>query len=306
MAALFATVIAGVPARIFEPVTAAIRERYPNQIVVRGKGAKLHGSRYATYSAGEIAQIISCAGDSVFGYSDRPMGFCRNPHRDCAEKIKSRKDCGNSDGVRACGRQKPNYFILAYQEALQSDEQRLVDTFYFSAGLIRIPRFSYDRREQTIESIVGGIKRMLNALSAIEQNFGCGAPCCLLPPWNFGGVELRAMLRKASRAECGKSDYGKFRQQYYRNPYFEGRAKLGFEAATDHGTTDASVRADIALPHHYRLGCRFGDHFHWDVSPLNGQHFNGKIPIYCRQSGVVHPTSKHVNILVDDCIRGAK
>jgi hypothetical protein len=306
MAPLFAVVLAGIPARIYGAVSAALRERYPNQIVLRGKGAKIYASRFAGYSPAEVNQILGLAGDGIFGFSNRPMGFCRNPHRECAEKIRSKKNCGNDGGVRACGRQKPKYFLLIYQEANETEERRLLDAFYFSASLIRIPRASDDRREQTLEAAFQGVERALGALATLDDNFGCGAPCCLLPPHNFGRDELRVLLRKAGRADSGKQEYGQFRQQFFRNGVFEGRSRLGFAAATDHGTPGISADAKFALPGHYRLGCKFVDEFHWDVSPTNGDHFDGKTPIYCRIGGTTKPTAGHVNILVDDCLRGSK
>src|SRR6185312_10138003 len=215
MAPRFAAILAGIPTRIYGDVCGSVKEQYPDLMVLRGKGARTYSGKLAVYSDDYIEELMRQASDAVFGYSNRPTGFCRLPHRECAEIKGGKQNCGNIDGTLACGRKRPERLILAFQECVQAEADRLLTRFYFAPAAIQIPRECYDHRTRTSDAVLSGLERALKVFRVTEENMASGAPSVLLPPLNFGRKQLRQLIRKAMNSEVLKGDFSAFRQEYF-------------------------------------------------------------------------------------------
>jgi len=300
-----AAAIAGVPGRILNDVLAAVREAHPNDLVIRGQGARLYESRRALYLQPYIDTIVAAAGDAVFGQTGRPQGFCRNPQRACLHGAGAgRVNCGQA-GVQSCGRTKPERFVLFYQEGEQDEEDRLIDFFRHTAWTIRIPRDCYDNTRLTASFVAAALRTLPKEMSRAVANIKGTSPSLLLPLLNFGKPEARKLVRKAVRGSVERAGLRSFKTQFFKpGQYFEGRARLSFQPtypAIAHGIPASATDTISSLGAHYRAGCDFGA-FHWDVSPVTGGW--GATTIECRTAGGrVTPSSTHINLLVDDRIR---
>lgn len=306
MAPLFSVVVLGVPARIVKIVLATIRERYPDQAVARAVGARYYENRLALYPAPYRANALTAAADAVFGKSDRPVGFCRNAHKECAALGAKRKNCDQLE-TASCGREKGHHFIVAYQEGAEIEEQSLLEDFHFSPYAIKIPREFYDRSTDTSEYIIQKISEALNYFQILDGHISGRTPAVLLPPKNFGRKELRKLVRRAMIGRATPREMREFKSQFFKEQsFFEGRSKLAFEptdAGTSHGGASVSKDVSIALSRYYRAGCCYGEGFHWDVYRTNKDDLAGSVEISCRVKGKQYPRGTHVNVLVNDCIR---
>jgi hypothetical protein len=306
MAPLFSVVVLGVPARIVNTVLAAIRERYPDQAVGRGVGAKYYENRLALYPEAYRERALKAAADAVFGTSDRPVGFCRNAHKECAARGAQRKNCDQL-GTASCGREKGNHFIVVYQEGSEIEEQFLLEGFYFSPYAIKIPREYYDISGDTAEYANQKISEALSYFQILDGNISGQSPSILLPPKNFGRKELRKLVRRAMIGQATPREIREFKSQFFKEQsFFEGRSKLAFQptdVGTSHGGASVSEDVSIALSRYYRAGCCYREGFHWDVYRTNKADLAGNVEIGCRAKGKQHPHGTHANILVNDCIR---
>jgi hypothetical protein len=306
MAELFAAVVAGVPARIINAVVQAIRDRYPDQAVVRGAGARTYDNRLAAYTESYLNEVLDEAADAIFGKSERPNGFCRNSQRACADRSEGQAKLCSKAQASTCSRAKPDRFFLIYQECNEEDELRLLERFYYSPYLIAIPRDYYDRSLDTSEHIRNMIEIGLDKSRAISTNLHSSAPSLLLPPSNFGRRDLKKLVRRHMSGRASASDLKQFRATYFRNrTYFAGRSSLAFQPTqpgTDHGQAGLEGDASIAISHHYRAGCASPDGFHWDVYRENKDDLAKQIRFDCRQAGEKWPDGSHANLLSDDCL----
>lgn len=304
MADRIAAVLAGVPGRIINGVLESLRESFPDLLVVRGRGARSYASGLAAYPNGYIAEIISLAGDAIFGESGRPKGFCRNPQRACLRSGWSKTNCGARDDL-ACGREKPEKFVLFIQQADEENTSRIVDAFRNVAFIVVIPRDAYDHLGRTSLFIEEALKGLEDELSVAKANIKSSAPSLLLPVKNFGHRDLKRLVKRAVIEPTTRRDLRAFRTKFFKEEtYFRGRSKLAFQPTveeTAHGTPDSDEDVIAAIGAHYRAGCRFDD-FHWDVYPTGGSGW-GSTTISCWKRGDYSPDSKHANVLVDDRLR---
>lgn len=130
----------------------------------------------------------------------------------------------------------------------------------------------------------------------------------LLPPDHFGTDDLLELLRLAPNPNVRVCLIKQFRSHRLKREdrSYEGRKGLGFKPAAQeirHGRAGPQERADLALSHHFRLGCPYEADFHYDVSRLDGRDLGGKFSFPCRMVGPTRPRGRNVNVLVDDCIR---
>ena len=305
MADRVAAVLAGVPARIINDVLGAVREAFPDVLVIRGRGARSYANRLASYPPDYVAEVVDRATDAIFGQSGRAMGFCRNPQRACLKSEWKKSNCGADSGL-ACGRDKPENFVVFIQEADEENTLRIVETFKNTAFFIAIPRDAYDNFGKTSQFIVDALSGLKDDLAATEANIKSGAPALLLPVRNFGGRDLKRLVKRAVRAPATRGILRAFRIQFFKeSKYFLGRSRLAFQPtveSTAHGTPDRDADGVAAIAAHYRAGCRFDD-FHWDVSPSGDQGW-GSTTISCWKEGDLNPSgATHVNVLVDDRVR---
>lgn len=304
MGVLIAAIVAGVPARILNQVLDTLKADHPDTLAVRGAGWRLYDGARPQYLPAYIEEVTSQAIDAVFGSTARPAGFCRNPNRPCALKGTQRNSCGGAVGA-SCGREKPDRFVLFYQESDERNETALVDHFRNSALAVRIPAEYYNRATATAKFISETLRQIPTVSQLSAQNISSTSPSILLPPRNFGRRELRKLVREAVSGRVSKGSIRQFKAAFFRNnAHFEGRSKLAFQPtypAIAHGIPGLSADPIRALAAHYRAGCSLSD-FHWDVYPTAGGKW-GDIAIDCREAGATKPATTHVNLLVDDYIR---
>lgn len=297
--------LAGVPGRISHSVLSGLRQRFSNGYVFRVPGAKLHVDRLARYDDGTVEAVVESARDAVFGTSKRPSSFCRNPTRPCALREGARHGCGLSADA-TCSLAKPDYCIVLYQEG--RDEDVLLRKLHFSAYTSRLERAVYDRTDRTVVAVEAALAAARADLPRLRQEMESSSCPLLLPPDHFGVDDLRRTLDQALAPEARTGLLKAFRAERYRREAlaYEGRKGLGFKPTLPdvrHGRAGPQDRADLALSHHFRLGCPYPDGFHYDVSRLDGRDMGGKIRFPCRIAGPTWPRGRNVNVLVDDCIR---
>ena len=300
-----AAVLAGIPARIINDVLDNVREAMPDVLVVRGRGARSYSNRLASYPPEYNAEVIDRAVDAIFGQSGRPVGFCRNPQRACLKSDWKKSNCGADDG-HACGRTKPERFVVFIQESDEENTNRIIDSFRNTAFFYVIPREAYDHVGRTSNFIKESLRGLGDDLAVSEANIKSGAPALLLPVKNFGLRDLKRLVKRAATTPVPKRSLKAFRAEFFKeNSYFLGRSKLAFQPtveATAHGTPDKDGEQVASIAAHFRAGCRFDD-FHWDVSPTGDKGW-GATKINCWKTGEHSPSdASHLNVLVDDRVR---
>lgn len=306
MALLVAAVLAGVPAEISLDVLKAVREKFPDQVVLRAVGARTYETKFAVYDRTYCDSVLDQAVDAIFGQSDRPKSFCRHPAKSCVEVSANKKNCGGGPDL-ACGRRKPDRFLLFYQASADGGADELISMMAHSARIIPIPRERYNDLDRTVDFIVGAIASVSASTEVVASNIASGAPSILLPPLNFDRKELRRLLKAGVVNSLTKASLKAFRSAYFKaDKYFLGRARLAFEptnAATSHGIVGVVSERSRALASHYRAGCSYPGDFHWDVSPKGERGKSagwGDTKIYCPIEGAQAPKGKHANVLVTD------
>lgn len=300
-----AAVLAGIPARIINGVLDSVREALPDVLVVRGRGARSYANRLASYPPEYISEVVDRAVDAIFGQSGRAVGFCRNPQRTCLKSEWKKSNCGADDG-HACGRSKPERFVVFIQEADEENTNRIIEAFKNTAFFYVIPRAAYDHLGKTAEFIIESLHGLGDDLAVSEANMKSGAPALLLPVKNFGHRDLKRLVRRAALTPVPRGSLKAFRTQFFKeSAYFLGRSKLAFKPtveATAHGTPDKDIEQVASIAAHFRAGCRFDD-FHWDVSPTGDKGW-GATKINCWKTGEHAPAdASHLNVLVDDRVR---
>ncbi len=130
----------------------------------------------------------------------------------------------------------------------------------------------------------------------------------LLPPKNFRGERILELL-DSFHSETLPSQIRSFKKDFFAKgklAYNARKNRLLFkptELGNDHGRPGPQERADLALSRHHRLGCRYNEQLHYDVTRSDERDFDGSIEFTCRSGGLLRPRGRHVNVLVDDCIR---
>jgi hypothetical protein len=280
-----------------------LRARYSDNHVFRGDGARLYGDRLANYHDEYISRVVATASESVFGHSLRPKGFCRNPGRGCA-LIGARKESCVRNPSQTCYLQKPDFFLLLYQEG--HSQEQLLKRLHHSVFPIQLPQACYDRVERTVSESVGAIRRAVPLLNILRGALDRAKKALLLPPLNFGrGPDLEMLFSAGLQgSELDKQLHG-FRVDHFSRPHqaYKGRNRTAFKPGM-HGEASDEMGDEFALSKIFRLGCQYDGAFHWDVSRLDGNPFDGTISFFCRKNGVERPKGRgHVNVLVDDCLR---
>jgi hypothetical protein len=299
----YAVTLGGVPARIMPTVLTSLRARYSDNHAFRGEGARLYNDGLANYHEEYVSRLVATASENVFGTSARPKGFCRNPGRGCA-LIAPRKDSCLRNPSQTCYLQKPDFLLLLYQAG--HSEEALFKRLHHSVFSIQLSQGCYDRAERTIGEAVEAIRRAVPLLDSVRTALNRAKKALLLPPLNFGrGPELEELFRAALQGDTLAGQLQSFRADHFlksRRAY-RGRNKLAFRPGT-HGVAGDELRDELALSKVFRLGCQYDNNFHWDVSRLDCSAFDGSITFHCRRGGPERPSGpKHVNVLVDDCLR---
>lgn len=306
-----AVAIVGVPEATLKIVREKLKKEFPNGYVIRAKADFLSKSKITSYPENKISDALALLSDAVFGSSQRPVGFCRNSERPCAEKSNGRHTCGKT-ATSTCDLKRPDFVILAYQEG--EGKKKLRDKFHHAVHFIEIPSEYYGIPRETSEFLIDRIKSAKKWSPLLAKSYGVSACPLLFPPKNFGlGNVVGKLLERVNDGGRPKEEAEQFRREFFsrEKKAFKARADLGFTLAVGnlrHGAAKEHGNVELALSSHYRLGCNYDDTLHWDVSLISGQKskasFSGKVMFYCRAGDSAHPSGvRNVNVLIDDCLR---
>lgn len=301
-----AVAVVGVPGTITNALRKRLEREFPSGYVLRVTGAIVRRDNLASYDPGLLEQALDAATDAVFGNSQRPVGFCRNPNRPCQKNSGGRHTCGRS-GNEACMLDKPRFLLVAYQDG--ESKNRLKELLYFAPIFFEIPKDLYGKPKQTADFVAQKVRSISKLLPLIQDTFSAGTPPpLLLPPRNFGsGDAVRKLIERVTAVQASpKLEVTDFRRVFFerKRGCFVGRGGLGFCGPAPHGTAAAYERRDIALSRNYRAGCAYPPDRHWDVQPPPpAKSLGGRWTIYCRLSGESRPRGRYVNLLTDDCVR---
>jgi hypothetical protein len=299
----YAVTLAGVPGRILPDVLTSLRQRYSDKHVFSGEGAKLYHDSLANYYEGYVTRLITVSAQTIFGHTNRPKGFCRNPGRGCALVEARNKSCARKDH-QTCYLEKPGFFLFLYQVGHSQDA--MLDRMHHSAFPVQLPQSCYNKAGRTVEEAVRAIQRSTPIINSLNVSLAQAKRALMLPPRNFGrGESLQNLFGAALRGEDLPPLLQGFRVEYYLKAVqaYGGRNRLAFRVGP-HGSAGDDTRDDLALSKIFRLGCQYDNSLHWDVSRLDQKSFDGSISFYCRESGKRWPTGvNHMNVLVDDRLR---
>jgi hypothetical protein len=195
---------------------------------------------------------------------------------------------------------------VAYQEG--HHEEIFLQKLHYSAHLIKIRRPSYNKKEKTLQDIIDGIKNASEILGAVKKELASFNSPLFLPPINFADPSLSNLLKGWS-SSGDRPDIASVRRTIFHREgkYYSYRKNIRFSPAAInalHGISDPKEVEDVAITRAFRLGCEYNEAFHYDVSQIDGRHFDGKTTFTCRLKGKIVPKGqKNVNILIDDCLR---
>lgn len=301
-----AVILAGVTGRILPSVLNKLRARFSERYVFRGDGGKINSMNAAYYTDAKANRLVDLACDAVFGQDKRPLSFCSHEERSCSLSHHSKKRCRLDDNG-TCGLMKPGSLILFMQEGI--NEEVVLRKLHYSAFVISIPKDCYDREDKTFSCIIHNISYSLPKINELRSEMASSRTPFLLPPLNFRDEKLSSLLGSAGTLGLDRSKMKDFKARSFNRPErsFQGRNQLLFSPAHErHGEAGPQEDPAIALSRYFRLGVAYDAGFHYDVRRPSQKSFDGSIEFQCRVSGNAHPSGTHVNVLVDDCLRGRK